>query len=373
MPFSPLEILSSISVFLLCFLAFILLSRGFKDTSPLFLGFFLLFNGLNYLGGLLFISELAYTYPSLVFWTNALPLTFGPLLWFYTRSIIHGQNKMTVKNWLHFLPFAILFLLVFISYQVQSEETKQEILRLAREDQRNSLPVILFTMAIYLHVLVYISLSVKAILKYRTLLKEQYSSPGEVSVNWWIRLLFLYALMLLVALVNSMFGFAENRFLYELSLLALSFATLLFASFMTYRAIVFPFQVIGQPGRQKYSSSALDQQKLDHLESSLNSLMENEQLYCEPQLSIDMLASRMELPPRSVSQLINQRKGMNFFDYINRLRINEVCRQLSNTDRTVLEIMYDTGFNSKSSFHTAFRKIMQMTPTEYRKKMSSTS
>ena len=61
----------------------------------------------------------------------------------------------------------------------------------------------------------------------------------------------------------------------------------------------------------------------------------------------------------------------NFFDFINQFRIDEARSILKNPEKkqfTVLEILYEVGFNSKSSFNTAFKKHTGLTPTQYRKK-----
>ncbi len=372
---SVLSILSSISIFLLCFLAVILMTRGNQHhRGARYLGFFLLLNGLNFLGGLLFISDQAIRYPSLVFWTNALPLTFGPLLWLYTKKIT-GITAPFKRYWLHFLPFILAFILTVVSYHIQPLETKREILALARGPLQKSLPVIISTMVLYAHVALYAFLSIRDVMRYQTSLKDQYSSSQQVNVRWWILLISLYALVLLVAFINSVYGFAGNTQSYELSLIALSFATLLFASFFMYRAISSPFPK-AESLPPKYAASPLDETQLDRLETKLDSVMANQKLYRDADLSTDTLAAELHTSGRWLSQLINQRKGMNFYDYVNSQRIEEACRILESSEDkklTVLEVMFDAGFNSKSSFNTAFKKYKGVTPTEFRNKMRSTS
>ena len=79
------------------------------------------------------------------------------------------------------------------------------------------------------------------------------------------------------------------------------------------------------------------------------------------------------MPAHALSQLINEELGQNFFDYINSFRIQEFERRLvdpRNAHVSILGIAMDVGFNSKSSFNTAFRKFKGMTPSEYRKNLS---
>jgi AraC-like DNA-binding protein len=101
--------------------------------------------------------------------------------------------------------------------------------------------------------------------------------------------------------------------------------------------------------------------------------MQNEKPYLEPELTLDQLASRLSLKPRVLSQAINVILGQNFYDFINHYRIDEASRLLTNPkDKkiTILEVLYEVGFNSKSSFNTLFKKYTGLTPTELKKKQS---
>jgi AraC-like DNA-binding protein len=78
----------------------------------------------------------------------------------------------------------------------------------------------------------------------------------------------------------------------------------------------------------------------------------------------------MQIPAKDLSILINHKMGQHFFDFINRYRIEAATKLLENQVKpklTVLEILYQVGFNSKSSFNTAFKNHTGLTPTQYRK------
>jgi AraC-like DNA-binding protein len=93
--------------------------------------------------------------------------------------------------------------------------------------------------------------------------------------------------------------------------------------------------------------------------------------YLNPELTLDQLASQLSLRPRVLSKVINEELGQNFYDFINRNRIEEASLLLNNPkDRkiTVLEVLYEVGFNSKSSFNTLFKKYTGLTPSEFKKK-----
>jgi AraC-like DNA-binding protein len=99
--------------------------------------------------------------------------------------------------------------------------------------------------------------------------------------------------------------------------------------------------------------------------------MQNNKPYLEPELTLEDLASKLSLKPRVLSQAINEILGQNYYDFINRYRIEEASRLLTNPKDekiTILEVLYEVGFNSKSSFNTLFKKYKGLTPTEFRNK-----
>ncbi|MEO0902667.1 MAG: helix-turn-helix domain-containing protein, partial [Bacteroidota bacterium] len=76
---------------------------------------------------------------------------------------------------------------------------------------------------------------------------------------------------------------------------------------------------------------------------------------------------------RELSILINHKMGQHFFDFVNSYRIQSAVDILKDPTKkkvTILEILYEVGFNSKSSFNTAFKKHTGHTPTTYRSKNS---
>lgn len=102
---------------------------------------------------------------------------------------------------------------------------------------------------------------------------------------------------------------------------------------------------------------------------ALNQLMKTDKLYRESELKLETLATKLDMPKHYVSQVINQHYQVNFFQYINLLRIDEAKQLLTTADKkalNIIEIAYAVGYNTKNTFNTAFRRIVGVTPTEYR-------
>ena len=102
----------------------------------------------------------------------------------------------------------------------------------------------------------------------------------------------------------------------------------------------------------------------------LKSYMTKDEPFLDPSLTVKTLSEKTNIPHRELSVLINQELKQHFFDFINSYRIEKAMRILKDTENakvTILETLYDVGFNSKSSFNTAFKKHTGLTPTAYRK------
>lgn len=108
----------------------------------------------------------------------------------------------------------------------------------------------------------------------------------------------------------------------------------------------------------------------DRYLKKLLKLMDTEKPYLDPVLHIDQLAEKMCIPGYQLSQLINKQLNKNFFDFINGYRIQEAVLIFSDPEgktKNILQVAYEVGFNSRSSFNTAFKKFTGTSPSQYRK------
>lgn len=90
-------------------------------------------------------------------------------------------------------------------------------------------------------------------------------------------------------------------------------------------------------------------------------------IYKDANISLKVLASKLNLSHHHLSQIINQNTGGSYYDLINSYRINEAKRLLRETKMTIIDITYEVGFNSKSSFYSEFKKHSDLTPSQYKK------
>ncbi|GAB2557422.1 helix-turn-helix domain-containing protein [Spirosoma aerophilum] len=107
---------------------------------------------------------------------------------------------------------------------------------------------------------------------------------------------------------------------------------------------------------------------LESLRDTLDAYMQQQKPYTNPNLTIHELATGVKMPPHVLSRVINDGFGKNFFDFINQYRI-EAFKQRMEDPRsrhyTLLSLAFEVGFNSKTAFNRAFKKLTNQTPKEY--------
>jgi AraC-like DNA-binding protein len=100
--------------------------------------------------------------------------------------------------------------------------------------------------------------------------------------------------------------------------------------------------------------------------SRIKAALEEGELYRGEDLSLAKLARKARLPAREVSAVINRATGLNVSQFVNDRRIAEACRLLRETERTVIQVMLDVGFSTKSNFNREFRRVTGVSPKQWR-------
>ena len=122
---------------------------------------------------------------------------------------------------------------------------------------------------------------------------------------------------------------------------------------------------------KKYQTSALTPERAEEVQSKLLSIMEDDKIYLNPDLTLKKLSEKIMVHPNHLSRIVNEKFQQSFNDFINSYRIEEAKEKFNDPEeknKTILEIAYDVGFYSKSVFNTAFKKFTGMTPSRYKEK-----
>jgi AraC-like DNA-binding protein len=121
-----------------------------------------------------------------------------------------------------------------------------------------------------------------------------------------------------------------------------------------------------------YERSGLSPQQAKDYHTRLLKLMDEKKPWLNGELTAGQLSQLVGVSVNHLSQILNKEQHQNFFDFINSYRVNEVIRKMgdtSNSHLTLLAIALDSGFNSKTSFNTVFKKVTHQTPSNYYKSL----
>ncbi len=120
-----------------------------------------------------------------------------------------------------------------------------------------------------------------------------------------------------------------------------------------------------QPAAVSARLSGLD---VDRKADELRRLLDEEHIYADEDLSLGRLAAMLEIRPDQLSELINSALGQSFTSLVNHCRVEAAKRlMVEQPQRSVLQIAFAVGFNTKSSFYEAFQKRVGVKPSEYRR------
>lgn len=119
----------------------------------------------------------------------------------------------------------------------------------------------------------------------------------------------------------------------------------------------------------RYNGGTLDNDSSESYYETLIEELVTNKAYRNPLLDLNKLSKKLTIPSHTISRLINEKCGVNFNEFVNRHRIQDAQLLLKEHTESmnIIDIAYEVGFNSKSTFNTAFKKITGKTPSAYRK------
>jgi AraC-like DNA-binding protein len=321
-------------------------------------------------------------YPDLDMLRYNISLFMGPTLYLYVKTAIYNDFELKIKHLLHTIPYFIACLVMIPNFFSVDSASKQlwydnftAVPELTFIHFMTSVQMGLYLLAIYKH-----------IIRYRKVVVENYSDADRLNKRWLTQLIFLFTLIYFIGLGRMYFRFSiyQNYEYERLVQLIMIISALLSICWVLWQALHKPELFTGvsstiavtdelaasQENSSVYKIPPIETEKYDAIVSRLRNYMQQSKPFLDPFLSVDTLAERINLPSGELSITINRVIGQHFFDFVNLYRINLAAEMLISNEqkpKTVLEILHEVGFNSKSSFNTAFKKHLSMTPSQYRK------
>ena len=337
----------------------IFLKKGNDKISAVLISLFVLMHSIFIFHIFLHNTNLKYQVPHILNMSTIFSFLYGPLLYFYFKRV---ALKYEFNKWdlLHLLPTLVIVVMMMPIYLLPASEKLNVMLHVS--NQADFPPLFWGVVSKTLSLAIYGFLIYKIFLKLK---KERSYSPDTVK---WLHVLVVLAGTYVVSYI--IYGLTISDvilrfdFLYHLQIIAMASMVL----YIGYASFQQPLLFSSSFGRKKdkYTKSGLTPSYSVELKEQLSDLLENEKIYLKNDVSLDVIAERLNTTRHNASQVINEHFGLNFFDLINKYRIQDAVEILQNdTSRTIIDVAYQVGFNNKVTFNKSFKRFLSQTPTQY--------
>jgi len=356
------------------FLTILLISKSKKTVADKILAGWLFLITIHLLSFYFRKMEL---YPQTLGIEIPLPLVHGPFLYLYTLALTNRIKSFRISA-LHFIPFIAVYIYLIPFFALPLE---QKIYVYKNEGAGYETFGLIKTVTIIISGVLYVILSSIVLRKHRISIADQFSYTEKINLQWlqyliywiaviWIFVIFrnddwVFATAVLFILFVGFFGIKQVGVFHSREFTS---------SKNNGEAVAGAIEIYSDGSQEltqekrKYQKSGLSADSSETLHRQLIQVMSSEKLYCESELSLAELAARLNTQPNYLSQVINEREGKNFYDYINSQRIEEFKRLAVSPDSrkyTLLALAEQCGFNSKSSFNRYFKKATGQSPSEF--------
>lgn len=310
--------------------------------------------------------------PKVFLFSEMIFFAYSPVFYLYILSLLKLEDPLPLKPWMHFIPVMLhilaYFPLFFKEHQAFIDQVVDEEVH--------------FTLAIVGGLaLVYNAFYLKKLWDIVNNYQESISKTQSFDQN----LLYLNRVMILNAtclmtwgaiylITGSGFflGFETDRIrevLTDTAWLVFSFTTY----FLGYFAINQPEIFKVHHEIVKYKDTSLSNAELGKYKTRLSRIMQESKEFMNPELTLSQLSAKVGTNTHTLSRVINEGYNKSFYDFVNTYRVEEfieLVQQEENQRETFLALALRVGFNSKTTFNRAFKKVTGTTPRAYLKENS---
>ena len=308
----------------------------------------------------------------IVYWLFA-PATISlGLLFFHFNNSYLRQSEQRLDKVLKVIPWLVLILVLIVELLAYFWSQSVSIIMI-----RVYIGYYLLSAAFPIYNIIIIFRSAYWVRKTERENKEVYATDAVNDLNWSKVSLLIYVLFIVGMIASVAFDGSFSEIIFNLSLLML----ILYIGYYELRKISSYLKVIRIPendgidnqmqaervGQDNAPISNLDKAKPD-LFLKVDTLIDDNQLFLNMDISISVLSKKMEINGKYISQCINANAGVNFNGYINLKRLNfakEMMLKGAFTSLSIEGIARESGFRSKSTFNSAFKRMNQCTPSEF--------
>lgn len=320
-----------------------------------------------------------------------LPTFVGPVFFLFARHLTRQISKNPWTILVHFIPSLIAFFYL-LPYYLKSAAEKRAYLNdfeLASRDDFGWL-----NQFSNFQFLFYLVLTLVFLRRHRDVIVQQFSEIEHLRLRWLRNFTYWILVILSIGTVGfyaKKFGLETVSHLYDYHLHYVLVAVLLY--WIGYHMLVqpeifssvaeissdFPIGSESDPNLQKtaspkYQKSLLRPEESEDYLTRLTAFMDEKQPHKIPTLTIQELSEAVGIPKHGISQVINDRLGKNFYDFVNFYRVEEAKRLLLDPEfrkLTQVALSEEAGFNSKATFFAVFKKQTGLTPSSYAKQQAN--
>ena len=327
------------------------------------------------------IFEYYLDFPHLIGITYAFPFLYGPIFYLYAKLLSSNFLVHNKKLYLHFIPFvfAVLYGLIFVYFE--SAEFK---LTLAKGELDNHfIGLFILDYLKPIHGIIYVIFTIRVVIQFNSKIKNNFSNIEEINLNWlrnlaiglsilWIIVLLSYAVDLIFnkdILLDHFIYLSASILIYSIGYLSLKQPQILTQKNEVLGLVSQTPKEGSEDNLKSYKKSGLSENEAEEYLENLLSIIKVEKPYLNNDLNLQDLAAMASISTHNLSEIINTKLNRNFYDFINSYRVKEVQRRLKSKDAEIyslLAIALESGFNSKSSFNTTFKKHTGITPSQFR-------
>lgn len=303
-------------------------------------------------------------------------LIVAPVFYFSVAYFVKPDRKWRVRDNFHFVFAFIILVLLLLSLLI---EVKQP---LTDTDKKNAVVVItVFNVVFCFQVISYGIMSYRKITAYQKNLVLYTSNMDAINLKWLKQVVVCVLIITGLWLPDIFFKLAKNNVFFD------NFASLIYLDavfFIAYFSLkqkeVFQLNkeekkeidaiVIENANLEGTRKKLISDDELKEMKSMLIQVMEDKKPFLDAELSLFKLASQLDISSHLLSYVINNGCNENFYQFINRYRVEEAKRMIRDPNMEHLSLMgiaFEVGFNSKTVFNTTFRKITDQTPSEFKK------
>ncbi|MCQ3830919.1 helix-turn-helix transcriptional regulator [Microbulbifer elongatus] len=309
----------------------------------------------------------------------------GPVLLWYTRSLIYKDYRLARSDLVYLLPFLGYALYEYFTYFRFDSATKIAMLEGYTPYGETLVNLIIGFGRESLRLLFGVFCLIE-IRNCRRQMRDTYSNVERIDFKWLLILVWGFVLLrgwaVLVNVALTLAAQTDVPVDFRIMGLASNYTVFILISAMIFFSLSYASMFEGIDRKQDGGEAPVPDDPAGEvaeevkpavdtaLADRIARFMETEKPYLEPSLTLEQLAGKLDVPKRSVSNTINRHFERNFFEFVNQYRIEEAKTKLSDpdcVDLTVMDILLDSGFNTKATFNAFFKKLVGMTPTEYRK------